>query len=858
MNVSPQIDAISILESIADAFFSVDCDYKITYVNKRFEEIFEVKRENILLKNVWKAVPMLRKSKLYQHFCNDSHETLPLEFLEYFKPTLKWLNTRTLLRKDGYSAYFTDVTDAMKKAEAQRFFIEASEILSSSLDYETTLANVARLAVPVIADWCSVHILMDDGTLRQLAIAHIDPAKIKLARKFEKKYPNQPSGKQGIYNVARTGCPELLETITDEMLEASSQDPEYLTILRALGLRSYMILPLIARNKVLGTMTFVGAESGLHFTKADVASTEAFAGRAALAVDNARLYKAAQHNKECLELAQKAAKIASFDWNLDTKKATWTNEMEALYDLEPGKFNGSFETWLSRIHPDDTKMVANAISQSVLKKTDLECEFRVPHSDGSCRWISVKAHAHRNTEDKSWHMAGVNMDITERKRSEEAIRYQAFHDALTGLPNRLLLNDRMEVALAHAKIKREKLAVLFLDLDRFKDVNDTLGHTIGDKLLQEVAKRLTSSLGELNTVARFGGDEFLIVIPGIQDTEEALGHVQTIFKELKPSIAVHNREIYLNTSMGIAIYPTDGETVDTLLKNADAALYQAKEAGRNKYQLYSHTMHLLASERLSLENDLRKALERNEFRLYYQPILDLKDASSMRAEALIRWQHPDRGLLTPDVFIPLAEETGLILPIGEWVLKTACKQISEWKRDNIRTVQIAINLSTRQFVQDDLPELIKSTLEEYRVAPSLLQLEITESVAMNDMNLSITQLKKLRELGVFMVIDDFGTGHSSLSYLKRLPLDRLKIDKSFIKHCATDSRDAAIIKAIITMAHTLKLRVCGEGVENSSQLKLLAEGNCDSAQGFLISRPLPVAQFTELLKQGNNAILIHA
>lgn len=444
--------------------------------------------------------------------------------------------------------------------------------------------------------------------------------------------------------------------------------------------------------------------------------------------------------------------------------------------------------------------------------------------------------------------AKVARDMTDKREMDERMRYQAFHDALTDLPNRLLLNDRLEVALQHAKRKHEQVSVMFLDLDRFKDINDTLGHQVGDMLLQEVARRLRACLRSEDTVARFGGDEFLIMLTDINEATEVERVAKSIFRCLKPVFKLDSKEIHLNTSIGIATYPQDGDTFDTLLKNADNALYQAKEAGRNMFKTYTKAMHLKSSQRLSLENELRKAVDKNQFLVHYQPIVNVKTGKTNRLEALVRWQHPKMGVLQPVDFIELAEETGMILPIGEWVLKEVCRQIKRWELEGTACPPVALNLSARQFTQPDFHTKLCSIVEKAHVAANLIQLEVTETIAMENITTSISKLKMLQDMGYQIAVDDFGTGHSSLSYLKRLPVNRLKIDKSFIRNCLTDNRDAAIVKAIISLGHTLGLVVCAEGVENKAQLSFLKKNKCDTVQGFLLSQPIPPQEVAAWLK----------
>ncbi len=438
-------------------------------------------------------------------------------------------------------------------------------------------------------------------------------------------------------------------------------------------------------------------------------------------------------------------------------------------------------------------------------------------------------------------------DITERKTAEEAIWHQAYHDSLTGLPNRILFKDRLNTALAQATRESHKLAVMFLDLDRFKNINDTLGHASGDKFLQSIAIRLTKCIRSSDTVARLGGDEFTLLLPHIHSEEDAFKIAQKIIDNFKEPWIVGGHEFYISPSIGISTFPNDGEDAETLMKHADTAMYRAKEQGNN-YQLYSPMMNEKAFERLEMEAALRKALERQEFVVFYQPQIHTETGQIIGMEALVRWKHPEQGIIPPAKFIPLAEETGLIVPIGEWVLKTACTQNRLWQTKGYPPIRVTVNLSAAQF-QQNLPGVVHEILTTTGLAPQWLELEITESIAMQDVNFTIIILRELRELGVQIAIDDFGTGYSSLSYLKRFPSHTLKIDKSFVKDIAHNVDDSSIATAIIAMAQNLNLKVIAEGVETMEQFNFLKQQKCDEIQGYLFSKPVPADTFEQFFKK---------
>jgi len=438
-------------------------------------------------------------------------------------------------------------------------------------------------------------------------------------------------------------------------------------------------------------------------------------------------------------------------------------------------------------------------------------------------------------------------DISDRKIAEDRMAYMAQHDVLTDLPNRVLLQDQLTAAITHAGQVQCKVAVMLLDIDHFKMVNDTLGHLVGDKLLQEAANRVREATREGDTVSRQGGDEFLIMLPNISDS-----HVlDTIALELLSTVAapylIDDNEIEVTTSIGISVYPEHGEEGNTLIKHADAAMYHAKKNGRNNYQFFTQEMNRHAMERMAIEKKLRYALERNEFSLHYQPQVDLQSGQIIGAESLLRWNNPESGMISPGVFIPIAEANGLIVSIGEWVLYEACRQNQAWRDLGFPEISMAVNLSAVQFRQKNLGEVIVGALHQSGLHPSGLELEITEGTVMQDTEAAISLLRVFKDFGVNLSMDDFGTGYSSLSYLKRFPINKLKIDQSFVRDATIDMDDAAIASTIISMGRNLKLKVIAEGVETADQLTFLKEQGCDEMQGYYFSRPVPADKFIRLM-----------
>lgn len=444
------------------------------------------------------------------------------------------------------------------------------------------------------------------------------------------------------------------------------------------------------------------------------------------------------------------------------------------------------------------------------------------------------------------HFVSTGHDITERMQTQERLQFLAHHDVLTGLPNRSLFLDRLKQSLSQARWHKRLVAVLFFDADRFKNINDTLGHDVGDQLLQAIAQRLVGSLRERDTVARFGGDEFVMVLNDIASSSDVGQLAKKILAAMQPPFVVNNVTLHVTASIGISLFPADGEEAGGLLSKADVAMYRAKDLGRNHYQFYSTEMGARALERLSMENSLRLALERDQFVLHYQPQVDVSDGRIIGVEALLRWQHPDTGLVSPLEFIPLLEETGLIIPVGEWVLHTACAQLAQWRKNGC-DLRMAVNLSSIQFNSPGLLQVITDTLVANQLSPECLELEITESILMRRDGSAAAILMSLDEMGIHLGLDDFGTGYSSLSYLRRFPIHTLKIDRSFIRDIPDDAEDSAITHAIIVMGKTLKLELIAEGVETKIQADYLQSLGCHIMQGFLFSQPLPAVEVTKLL-----------
>ncbi|MFC4158308.1 putative bifunctional diguanylate cyclase/phosphodiesterase [Chitinimonas lacunae] len=571
--------------------------------------------------------------------------------------------------------------------------------------------------------------------------------------------------------------------------------------------------------------------------------------------------QALRKSQEQLRAALDSSHMALYDVAANGR-GTWTisPEYARILGEDPETFVVTGESWEERLHPDDREMAVQTYADHYRGKTDFYLnEYRQRTRLGNYRWLQARGSFVGQREDgRPERLVGVIIDITEQKEAQRRIAELANFDPLTGLANRNLLNERLGQALLAAERDRKRLALMFLDLDRFKTLNDTLGHSAGDRVLAQAADRLKKLVRRADILARLGGDEFVIVLTGIDHALDAVRVAEGALLELAlpfdiddgnaPSDATIGM-FTTSGSIGISVYPDDGRDAETLVRNADTAMYQAKSAGRNNYKFYTADMNARAAERLSLEATLRRAFEGSEFLLHYQPQLDLDSGRIVGAEALIRWQNPKRGLVPPSRFIPVAEESRLIVPIGNWALREACRQAREWLDRGLPPLTIAVNLSALQFQQANLTELIASMLDEYGLPPSALELEVTESVVMQEVDRVVKTLASLKELGVKLAIDDFGTGYSSLAYLKRFSFDKLKIDRSFVHDLGTDRNDEAICLAIVGLAKVLGLKCIAEGVETQAQAIFLLAAGCDEMQGFLAAEPLTADRFATLLEQ---------
>jgi predicted signal transduction protein with EAL and GGDEF domain len=561
-----------------------------------------------------------------------------------------------------------------------------------------------------------------------------------------------------------------------------------------------------------------------------------------------------------LAKAQRIARLGSWQLDTETDEMHWSDETFRILALRKDEISPSLDALLDAVHPDDREQVRYQIVSALQTDKPFTVEHRVLLPGDVVRFVRQQGEARSTHRDSR--VTGTIQDVTERKAARDRIRKLANYDSLTGLANRRLFRERLQRALTVARSRRHLIGLLYLDLDRFKRINDTLGHSTGDELLVTVAERLRVNLRASDMVtrpggrdfavqlSRLGGDEFTILLSKLSGPEDAEHVARRILREVPKSIEVNGHDVSLTASLGIAIFPIDGQDVETLVKHADTAMYHAKERGGNGYQFFSESMNQTSLRKLRVESRLRRAIEQGELGLHYQPRVDLATRRVVGVEALVRLSDPELGTISPEEFIPIAEDTGLIIPMWEWVLRNACEQSRAWQDAGHSPLCLSVNVSARQFLHQDISHLVGQTLKRTRLDAKRLELELTESVMIEGGDHPIYVLKDLKRMGVRIALDDFGTGYSALSYVTRLPLDTLKIDRSFISDLGSDPSAAGVTKAVISLAHSLDMRVVAEGVDCETHLRFLEEHGCDEAQGFLFSEPLPPEELTRFLRSG--------
>ncbi len=681
---------------------------------------------------------------------------------------------------------------------------------------------------------------------RNLYIALYDAESATLSfpyvvEEVEDDSPNErPPGRGLTEYILRTGEPLLAPPdVFERLIAAGEVEPIGEPSVDWLG------VPLKRGETTFGVLAVQSYTEAIRYAESDLELLTFVSRHVAAAIDRRRAADKLRESEEKFRTLADTAPAAIFIYQGDSFR--YANEATAAISGYTREEFLKLPSFWAIVHPDSAEDVQRrGLARQRGEKVPSRYEVKIVRRDGEERWLDYSAGVIEYGGRPA--VMGTAFDVTERKRAEAQITSLAYHDTLTGLPNRLLFADRLTLAVAQAHRRGRRLGVLFLDVDRFKLINDSLGHSVGDRLLKALARRLAGTIRDEDTVARLGGDEFILLLPDASEAADVVTVAEKILESVRKPVRIDESELFVTASIGISLYPDDGTDPEALVKNADTAMYRAKEQGRDSVSVYAAAMNATAVERLEMENAFRKALVRDELVIYYQPILDLASGRPLGVEALLRWRRPEAGIVSPLDFIPMAEATGLILPVGPWLFRTACAQVKRWQQRIDPTLRLAVNLSARQFQQPELGAQVLEAAKATDFPLACLDLEITESYAMQNADSTIHTLRDLKGLGVGISIDDFGIGYSSLSYLKRFPIDTLKIDRSFVRDIASDPDDAAIVTAVIAMAHSLKLKVVAEGVETDAQRAFLLGCGCDRVQGFLFAPPLPAEECEKLLR----------
>jgi diguanylate cyclase (GGDEF)-like protein/PAS domain S-box-containing protein len=844
----------NILESITDAFFALDQNWCFTYVNQRAEQFLQRQRQQLLHQNIWTELPDIRHTLLYQELHRAMVQRHSLTCEGYFGPGHACYEVHVYPTHDGLAVYFHDITErklAYQKIEHQirreKALNRVIQAIRQSLDLETVFATAAlEIASLLQTEHINIQRFDPDHQTWTIVAEH-------------RVTPDAPSLLGHTLVDTQEQIAQSLKqlTIVEVPLASDWYGPD-MTDQGQLADR-WLLVPLpTGPTQLWGCLGM--RRSPIHgpWKASEINLVETVADQLTIAIQQAQTLRQAQRELQerqraeaRLKEAQRMAHTGSWEFDLPSERITWSEEMFRIYGLSPDQSPLSLEAQLAVLAPPDNTIWRQQILLAQAKGHTINVEGTIQRPDGESRVVHLLGQAQRDATGEVVSLVGTLTDITKRKQIEDRLTYQALHDPLTHAPNRTYFMEQLHQAVAHARQSAsEVFAVLFIDLDRFKVINDSLGHLVGDQLLIECAQRLQSVVRDDDMVARLGGDEFAILLNHTTDIAFAQAVADRVHEVLQVPFILEEHEIFISASVGIASNLTGAlDTVD-FLRDADTAMYQAKAAGRGGSALFNPDMYDQVNTRMTLENDMQRAIERGEFRLHYQPIVDLTDGQLVGFEALVRWQHPRWGYVSPAKFIPIAEETGLILNIGTWIQTEACRQLRQWQLTfpQAADLTMSVNLSAKQFASRTLIHDIDTVLAEHQLSSHHLHLEITESALIDHAATAEAILTALRERGIQLCIDDFGTGYSSLSMVHQFPVQVLKIDQSFTHRMDADSRGVAMVQAILALAHSLGMAAIAEGVETDSQLQLLRQLGCPLAQGYRFSKPLPAAAAATLLQ----------
>jgi diguanylate cyclase (GGDEF)-like protein/PAS domain S-box-containing protein len=833
------------LESITEAFFTIDLEWRFTYINKETERVLERDRAVLLGRILWEAYPELAGSIAESEYMRAVRDCCAVEFDIYYPPLHRWFKVRAYPSSEGLAVYCRDITE---KRRLQLFKDEQMKVLER-VAAGAPLVEILELAARVVessgnAMQCAVMLLSEDGASFETVVAPGIPIPFL-----------DVLGQLDVDRVLPPGHQAQLQESPLYVADITA-DPHWASAHECAsqhGIRACWWYPIRSGlGRLLGTFAVFSADRRMPDNNEE--EILGLCGHTvSIAVERLHTERMARASEDRLRLRQRAIDASA---NPIAIRSAVPPEFPIEY-VNPAfeqvtgfGADGVAGKSLLFLSGDDVEQPALAeLQASRLQQREGRGVIRILHRDGAPLWLDNYSAPVFDDSGTVTHFVHAMYDITESKQYQAELEYQSNYDALTGLANRNLLCDRVSQAMVRAASRGQQAWLVCIDLDRFRLVNETLGHDAGDLVLQETAARLQLALGPIDTAARTGGNEFILVLADATDEHAAITTVQRVMACLGEPINVGDHEYFLRCTAGLSMCPADGDTADALIKSAHIAMHRAKENGAGDIQFYTASMNSRAMERLRLEGDLRQAIQRDELLLHYQPQVDVRSGRIVGMEALLRWTHPELGMIPPDRFIPLAEETGLIIPIGMWVLRTACAETRRWHEAGWENLRLGVNLSGKQFFQPDLIEAVAAVLAETGLAARHLDIELTENLVMTDIDHALAIMNALKRLGVQLSLDDFGTGYSSLSYLKRFPIDVLKIDQSFVRNITTDPEEAAIVRSIISLAQSLQLQVIAEGVETEEQLNYLTRHRCDQIQGYYFSRPVPASAFEQLLTE---------
>ncbi|MFC7517340.1 EAL domain-containing protein [Herbaspirillum sp. GCM10030257] len=847
-SIRPSHGLIPTLDDITDAFVTVDRAWRFTFINKSAEALLQQPRHTFFLKELWDAFKDVAWADFERECRRAMDEHRAIEFESYYAPRKQWFEIHAHPIHDGLAVYFKDITSRHRRelfTNAQMRIME--RIAAGASLYEILIAVIDLAESQSTRITCSV-LLLDAETRR---LRH--GAAPKLPKEFIDGTDGAEIGPDvgSCGTAAYLGQPVIVADISTDPLWVNYRD----LALRC-ALRSCWSIPIMGSlGQIYGTFA-VYSDTPRSPELAEMELLKACSYMVSVVIERERAIAALKENeqrfREQASLLDKA-QDAIFVFTMCGKIIFWNKSAERLYGWTKEEVLGKSEQELGC----ENAPVFNAVMNEVLTVGEWRGELTVRRKGGTCFMVEGRSTLVRDDNGVPQSILSIHTDITDRKAAQREIHKLAFYDPLTGLPNRQLLLDRLEHELVANSRRGSAGAVMFIDLDNFKALNDTLGHDMGDLLLQQVAQRLSRTVREGDTVARWGGDEFVVLVGQLgMHAADAAGHADTIAEQIRASLNspydLHSYEHHSTPSIGVALFQGNSETVEELLKHADLAMYQAKAAGRNTIRFFDPQMQAAITARVAMETTMRRSLLDGDFFLYYQPQMD-RDGRIIGAEALLRWRHPQQGIISPVHFIHLAEDTGLILPLGEWILETACRQLAIWATGR-ETAQLsmAVNVSARQFRHPDFVNQITTAIEKTGADPHRLKLELTESLLLDDVDGTASKMNFLNFIGIEFSLDDFGTGYSSLSYLRRLPFKQLKVDQSFVRDVLVNHEDATLVKTIITLGRNLGLKVVAEGVMTQSQFDFLDRCVCDAFQGYFLSKPLSSEDFDILVKARPN------